>query len=193
METKSISFKKDTIPYMLRKSVVEDEWKKTGKEKRQTKHLDAFNVNKKKLEMFRTKLCLLLKSSLDINDLFALSKFKLEFLEELLEDTKKVEKNEKIHVLGKQEYVDMCTEAVTCNKASTEHQSEAIEKLKNAMNRLQQVVLERETIFSCIEINMCNCNKYMISSNLIDLDDVLKYKKIKCLIEKDYNAVRKND
>jgi len=191
MEISHISSKKDTIPYMLRKSVIEDEWKKVGREKRQTKHLDAFNANKKQLEMYRTKVCFLLKSSLDINDLFALSKFKLEFLEELLEDTKQIEKKETVNVLGKQEYLNMCKEAVTCNEASLNHQTDATVQLNTAIDRLQQVVLERETIFSCIEITLSN--KSVESTNLIDLDDVLKYKKIKCSIEKHYKEVRKND
>jgi len=191
METTHISSKKDTIPYILRKSVIEDKWKKVGREKRQKKHLDAFNANKKQLEMFRTKICFLLKSSLDINDLFALSKFKLEFLEELLEDTKKIEKNETVNVLGKQKYLDMCKEAVTCNEASLNHQADATEQLNNAIYRLQQVVLERETIFSCIEI--IKSNKFVESSNLVELDDVFKYKKLKCSTEKHYTEVRKND
>jgi len=191
METTHISSKKDTIPYILRKSVIEDKWKKVGREKRQKKHLDAFNANKKQLEMFRTKICFLLKSSLDINDLFALSKFKLEFLEELLEDTKKIEKNETVNVLGKQKYLDMCKEAVTCNEASLNHQADATEQLNNAIYRLQQVVLERETIFSCIEIT--KSNKFVESSNLVELDDVFKYKKLKCSTEKHYTEVRKND
>ena len=145
-------FVKDVIPKsILRCGTAAAQAKRAADEKREH-HVRQLQETRAKLDALRANLCAETRTSVRTNDLEALDRLGVAFLEELLEDTCLREQHVSRSIMAQQECVEMFKGAVLTEQLSEVYVETACLKRDRVVDVLRNIVLDREAVFCAREM-----------------------------------------
>ena len=178
------------------KDVLPKKWKHNDKASKQTlnhqinKLFKILEDNKLRLQTLRAEICCKLQDCLQKNDFSHINYFGINFLQVLMSDIKEHEEVLCTEVMGEQNCVEMYQEEKKTRNLPSHFVTAAIMNRNVVTQKLTEVVLHRETVFSCLEILRLSKNCPKFDTNNILPYCVIEYEKVKNSIKENLESIR---